>query len=221
MKSGEAGEMKDKQDKERHLGRPREFDPEAALNAALALFWKRGYEPASVADLCQAMGIKAPSLYATFGNKAALFLEALRYYENKYWREPTARFMAEPDIFKAVEDYFNEACAILLAPDTPCGCMLTLAAVNISEEETEIIEAVRQMRMETKRMFAERLRKAIADRQIPADTDVPSLAGLLNTVLEGLSLQARDNIFQSELKAMAAYAVRMLPPRLDNHQAAT
>ena len=75
-------------------------------------------------------------------------------------------------------------------------------------------ETVRQLRLATKQMFAERLRRAINDKQIPPDTDVPALAGALNTLLEGLSLQARDGLFQSELKAIAAHAVRMLPPRL-------
>ncbi len=205
--------MEEQAEKERHKGRPRSFDRETALRAALKIFWEKGYEPASVADLCEAMAIKAPSLYASFGNKAALFLEAARYYEETYWKALATRFMAEPDLYKAVANYFNEACEILLSPDTPCGCMLVLGAVNISEEETEIIAAIRKMRMETKKMFADKLRKAIEDRQIPPDTDVPSLAGVLNTLLEGLSLQARDDIFQSELKAMAAYSVRALPPR--------
>lgn len=195
----------------RHKGRPREFDRETALRAALKLFWQRGYEPTSVADLCAAMGIKAPSLYATFGNKAALFLEAVRYYEDTYWREPALRFLAEPDLRKAVREFFDEAAAILLSPASPCGCMVVLATVNISENEKEIITAIEEMRQATKRMFAERLRQAINAGQIPADTDVPSLAGALNALLEGLSLQARDNIFQSELKAMAAYALNMLP----------
>ena len=68
--------------------------------------------------------------------------------------------------------------------------------------------------MSVKSEIAERLRRAIRDKQIPPDTDVPALAGALNTLLEGLSLQARDGLFQSELKAIAAHAVRMLPPRL-------
>ena len=102
----------------------------------------------------------------------------------------------------------------MLSPETPCGCMVVLAAVNIAADEKEIIETVRQLRLATKQMFAERLRRAIRDKQIPPDTDVPALAGALNTLLEGLSLQARDGLFQSELKAIAAHAVRMLPPRL-------
>lgn len=198
----------------RGKGRPRAFDREQALHRALEVFWRHGYEPASVAELCNAMEIKPPSLYATFGNKASLFLEALRYYESTYWDAPAKRFMNEPDVYTAVTNFFSESAQILLSPETPCGCMLVLAAINIAEDEKEIIESVRELRFATKKMFADRLRRAIQDAQIPPDTDVPALAGALATLLEGLSIQARDGLFQSELKAIAAHAVRMLPPPL-------
>ena len=196
-------------------GRPRAFDRETALRKALRVFWERGYEPASMADLCAAMGIKAPSLYAAFGNKAGLFLEAVEFYETTYWAGVEARFMAEPDLYRAVDDFFNEAARILLSPETPCGCLVVLAAVNISPDETEVIEAIRARRLAMKAQFAERLRRAIRDGQIAPDADVPALAGALNTFLEGLSLQARDGLFLSELKAIAAHAVRLLPRRRD------
>lgn len=197
----------------RGKGRPRAFDRAHALHSALQVFWQQGYEPASVAELCRAMEINPPSLYAAFGNKASLFLEALRHYEHAYWTAPAERFLAEPDVYTAVADFFQQAAQILLSPETPCGCMVVLAAVNISEDEKEIIESVRELRAATKKMFADRLRRAVRDGQIPSDTDVPALAGALNTLLEGLSIQARDGLFQSELKAVAAHAVRMLPPR--------
>ena len=200
----------------RGKGRPRAFDRAQALNKALEIFWRQGYAPASVAELCKGMEINPPSLYATFGNKASLFLEALRHYEHTYWDAPARRFLAEPDVYAAVGQFFREAAEILLSPETPCGCMVVLAAVNISDDEKEIIAAVRELRLATKTMFADRFRRAIQDGQIPADTDVPALAGALNTLLEGLSLQARDGLFQSELKAIAAHAVRMLPPRSPN-----
>lgn len=196
----------------RGKGRPREFDRDKALCAALHVFWEQGYEPASVAELCKAMGINPPSLYASFGNKASLFLEAVRHYHRLYWREPFEKFKGDSDIHMAVRNLFDSAARILLSPDLPCGCMVVLAAVNISKEETEIIASLRDMRLETKKMFSERLRKAIMAGQIPADTDVPALAAVLNTLLEGMSLQARDCMFQSELMAIAAFAERMLPP---------
>lgn len=198
----------------RGKGRPRAFDRAQALHKALKVFWQQGYAPASVAELCRAMEINPPSLYAAFGNKASLFLEALRHYEHTYWDAPAKRFVDEPDVYAAVANFFSESAQILLSPETPCGCLVVLAAVNIAEDEKKIIESVRELRLATKKMFADRLRRAILDGQIPPDTDVPALAGALNTLLEGLSIQARDGLFQSELKAIAAHAVRMLPPRL-------
>lgn len=199
----------------RGKGRPRAFDRSKALHSALEVFWRRGYEPTSVAELCTVMGIKPPSLYATFGNKASLFLEAVRYYEKTYWEAPAQRFMSTPDIHEAVAKFFNESAQILLSPETPCGCMVVLAAINIAEDEHEIIESIRGLRLATKQMFADRLRQAIQDGQLPPDTDVPALSGALNTMLEGLSIQARDGLFQSELKAIASHAVRILPERFN------
>ena len=194
-------------------GRPRAFDRETALRKALRLFWERGYEPASITELCEVMGIRAPSLYAAFGNKAGLFLEAVDYYEKTYWAGVEARFMAEPDLYRAVANFFSDAAKILLSPETPCGCLVVLAAVNISADEKEVIDAIKKCRFTMKAKFSERLRRAIQDGQIAPDTDVPALAGALNTFLEGLSLQARDGLFLSELKAIAAHAVRLLPER--------
>ncbi len=198
----------------RGKGRPRGFDRDAALRRALEIFWRKGYEPTSVAELCNAMGIKPPSLYAGFGNKASLFIEAVHYYEHTYWDAPGKQFLAEPDIYRAVANYFNVSARILLSPETPCGCMVVLAAINISEGETGVIEAIRTLRAATKKMFADRLRQAIHDGQIPADTNVSAVAGALNTFLEGLSIQARDCFFFSELESIAEHAVRLLPPRM-------
>ena len=192
-------------------GRPRAFDRESALRKALNVFWRKGYEPASVAELCKAMGINPPSLYAGFGKKSALFIEAVNYYEQTYWEKPGKAFLAEPDIFRAVSTYFATATHILLSPDTPCGCMVVLAAVNIADRETDVIDAIGQLRQQTKLMFAQRLQQAVHDGQLPASTDVQALAGALNTLLEGLSLQARDGLCQADLLAIAAHAVHLLP----------
>jgi len=141
-------------------GRPRAFNREYALRRALEIFWQRGYEPASVAELCKAMDINPPSLYAGFGNKASLFIEAVNYYEHTYWDAPARRFLEEPDIYRAITEFFDTSARILISPDTPCGCMVVLAAVNISDDAVEVIDAIRQLRLATKAMFSERLRRA-------------------------------------------------------------
>lgn len=195
----------------RSRGRPRSFDRGAALFKALAVFWKRGYELASVTELCRAMGINAPSLYAAFGSKAGLFLEAVAFYEEHYWAAPSRRFMEEKDFYLAVRRFFSEAAHILLSPDTPCGCMVVLAAVNISEQEEGVIHTVQQLRLATKNMFASKISQAVKEGQLPADTAIDTLAGALNTFLEGMSLQVRNGMGVEELEELAAYAVRMLP----------
>lgn len=197
----------------RGKGRPRCFDMEKALCAALRIFWEKGYEPTSVAELCRAMEINPPSLYCSFGNKAALFLAALEHYEKKYWTAPARHLMDEPDVYRAIENYFEEAARILLSPDSPCGCMVVLAAVNISPSETEIIETIRSMRGKTTEMFARKLSLAANEGQIPPDTNISALAGALTIFLEGMSLQARDNVSLPELLEMAARVTGILPPR--------
>ena len=166
----------------RGKGRPRNFDRNTALLKALEVFWQRGYGPASVSELCSAMGINAPSLYAAFGNKSALFLEAVTYYEQRYWAAPSRRFMEEKDFYRAVNNFFIEAAGILCSPDTPCGCMVVLAAVNISESEQNVIRTLRQMRLDTKNMFAEKIRQAVLEGQLPEDTHVEALAGAFTTL---------------------------------------
>ena len=85
------------------------------------------------------------------------------------------------------------------------------AAVNLADSAGEVAQAVRRLRMATKEMFAIRLRQAAGEGQIPPDADIPALAGTLNALLEGLSLQARDGLSRQELSAMAALAVNLLP----------
>lgn len=195
----------------RGRGRPRSFDRDAALFKALEVFWRRGYEPASVTELCTAMGVNAPSLYAAFGSKSDLFLEAVSFYEERYWAAPARRFMEEKDFYLAVRNFFSEAAHILLSPDTPCGCMVVLAAVNISEQEEDVIRTVQQLRLATKDMFADKIRRAVKEGQLPEDTAVEPLAGAFNTFLEGMSLQVRNGLQAEGLEELASYAVRMLP----------
>lgn len=203
--------LNDARDIHRGKGRPRCFDRGEALIRALDVFWRRGYEPASVSELCKAMGINAPSLYSTFGNKAKLFLEAVNFYEKTYWEAPSKKLMENPDLYMGLEEFFKESARILLSPDSPCGCMVVLAAINISDDAEDVISAIRELRFATKDMFAARLHQGIAEGQLSPDTDVTALAGALNTMLEGLSIQARDGISQYELERIASHAVRMLP----------
>lgn len=162
------------------------------------------------------MEINPPSLYSAFGNKASLFMEAVNFYEKTYWEAPSKKFIAEFDIYRAVDEFFKDSARILLSPDLPCGCMVVLAAINVSADAQEITASIRELRFATKDMFAERIRRGIADGQLPLDTDVTALAGAFTTMLEGLSIQARDGLSPAELERIASHAVRLLPDRQSN-----
>lgn len=196
----------------RNKGRPRGFDRDQALTQALDVFWRRGYELASVAELCTAMGINPPSLYAAFGNKAKLFLEAVDFYEHQYWHSTWQALEAERDVHSAIANFFDASARILLSPQAPCGCLVATAAVSVSEDSIEVRGAIEALRQEGKELFVKRLKRAISDGQLPARTEVKSLAGALNTMLEGMSIQARDGLTVTQMRRLAAHAVRLLPP---------
>ncbi|MBU3891796.1 TetR/AcrR family transcriptional regulator [Serratia rubidaea] len=197
---------------EKPKGRPRSFDRDKALLKALDLFWRKGYEPASVAELCAAMEINPPSLYAAFGNKAKLFLEAVSYYERVYWKKTWDRLEQTADITQAIDTFFSEAADILLSPSAPCGCMVVLAAINVSAESKEVVSAVSVLRQEGKDLFNKRLVRAVQEGQLPEGTNTAVLATVLNTLLEGMSIEAKDGATPESLQMIGQHAIRLLPP---------
>lgn len=197
----------------RSKGRPRTFDRDRALHRALEVFWKRGYEPATMGELCSAMGINPPSLYAAFGNKASLFMEAVRHYETTYWAAPWRLLDEEPDLRKAMERFLLDAAAVLSSLEAPCGCMVVLATANVSPESEDVHEAMKGLRGISRANFLRRLERAREAGDLPDGTDVEALASALNTLLQGLSIQARDGASRGELERVARASLAMLPGR--------
>lgn len=196
---------------EKPKGRPRSFDREQALKKALDLFWRKGFEPASVAELCSAMEINPPSLYSAFGNKARLFIEAVNYYERVYWQATWERLEETQEITEAIDRFFSEAADILLSPSAPCGCMVVLAAINVSAESADVVKAVSVLRQEGKDLFEKRLARAVQEKQLPAKTNTAALATVLNTLLEGMSIEAKDGSSIESLKSIGQHASKLLP----------
>lgn len=192
-------------------GRPRTFSREIALNQALGVFWRRGFEPATIAELCAAMEINPPSLYAAFGNKAQLFLEAVNHYEDVYWDATWTKMGNSIDLREGMSVFFRDAARILTSQELPCGCMVILAATNISPEGQEVNDALRALRKEGRDFIHARLQRAVEEDQLPTDTDTDGLASTLNTMLEGMSLQARDGMPRTELERVAETAMMLLP----------
>lgn len=186
----------------RKPGRPLSFDREAVLEKAMLAFWASGYETTSVADLTAAMGLTAPSLYAAFGSKQQLFLEAMRRYagdpaliEQQMMRAPTAK--------AAVAEMLRGAAELYTGASTPPGCLVASAAASGSQDATAVRAAVAAERRAIREIVVRRI-GADMQRGLPVAKLPPGvLADLAVAVLQGMSVLARDGGDRDALLAIA------------------
>ncbi|MFG2644364.1 TetR/AcrR family transcriptional regulator [Streptomyces sp. NPDC048370] len=191
-------------------GRPRSFDRLTALEQATMAFWENGYETTSVSDLTRAMGISAPSLYAAFGDKKALFEEVVEAYAVSYGSYGGRAFEQEPTARGAFGRMLREAADVFTDPSHPRGCLMISAAANCSNPEVE--QVLRERRARNLQSFEERIRRGVDAGELPADADAGALARLYGAVLQGMSQQSRDGATRAELEAVAEAAMRFWPP---------
>jgi AcrR family transcriptional regulator len=193
------------------IGRPREFDRDAALEAAMLLFWRKGFAMTSMSDLCEAMGIRSPSLYAAFGGKEALYLEAVDHYVRTVG-PPVWDRLAEGETARAgVESLLLAATESLpKSRATPAGCMAALAAVG-DELPPAIANVARKVRLKMLSQLRSRLEAAVSGGELPASTDIDRLSRFYLSVFEGMAIQARDGASRAELRGVAAAAMAAWP----------
>jgi AcrR family transcriptional regulator len=198
-------------------GRPRAFDLNRALDAALLLFWRHGYEGTSLAALTKAMDINVPSLYAAFGNKEALFRKALdRYiqqpasYLRKALEEPTARRVAEKALSGAID--------MVMHPGHPNGCLLVHGALATNPEANSIRKELNLRRAAAEAAVRRRFEGAVAAGDLPKTVDAAELARYLMTVIWGMSVQAAGGARRAELQEVAQFTLRSWPSRKQKRQ---
>jgi AcrR family transcriptional regulator len=192
------------------VGRPREFCTDNALAAALKVFWRKGYEAASLSDLTDAMGITRPSLYCAFGNKEELFKKALDLYE----REKLSfidQALAKPTAYEAVEFLLLKGADAHSDPDTP-GCMgvnsvLTCGGIASDSVRQELVN--RRLGVETK--LRERFEQAKIDGDIRADVDTASLTSYVLALAQGMALQASMGMSLTEMRNVVSLALQAWP----------
>ena len=192
-------------------GRPREFDREAALEAAMLLFWRKGYAAASMHDLCDAMGVRSPSLYAAFESKEALYLAAIEHYVRTQ-APPVWGRLAEGTTARAgIENLLSAAAEILpKSRSAPAGCMAVLGAIS-DEWPAPIARAIRKVRLEMLDHLRARIEAAIASGELPAATDTDALSRLYLSIYEGMAIQAKDGATPAELMTIAKAAMAAWP----------
>jgi len=193
-------------------GRPREFDVDEALTAALRVFWRRGYEGASMAELTAEMGIAKPSLYAAFGNKEELFKKALDLYEreklayiSEALKEPTSRRMAERLLMGALKMQTSSC--------DPKGCLGVISSIACGPEAASIRQDVIERQKSGRQALINRLDQYREEGDLPADIESEALARYLTAVLQGLAVQAGAGASYDELKSLVDMAMRTWPGR--------
>jgi AcrR family transcriptional regulator len=195
----------------RSRGRPRSFDRAAALETAMRLFWARGYEATSVAELAEAMGINPPSLYAAFGDKRRLFAEAVQRYRAGPGSFAAEVFACAASAREAVEGMLVRAAAAYADPARPPGCMVIHAGQNCARGDEEVAHALAHMRGEMESFIRARLEQGAAAGELPPDADTSDLAAFFAAVLQGMSTRARDGATTAHLEAIARRAMTAWP----------
>ena len=190
------------------VGRPRTFCTEKALDSAMQVFWRRGYEGASMVDLTSAMGIASASLYACFGSKEELFRETLMLYGMTAGEPPRRALRDHPDTQDAFEAMLRATADSITLPDKPHGCMLVLAAPTGAIENSRVRSLLADRRRAIFEEIQGRLCQGIADGDFVAPpARVEAIARYYTTVVEGLSVQARDGATRADLEEVIACAM--------------
>lgn len=192
------------------MGRPREFDVDQALDKALAVFWRKGYEGTSLSDLTEALGVNRPSLYAAFGNKEELFRKALdRYADDRTVAlhealdAPTARAVFER-LLRGTADFLTER-------GNPRGCLMVQGAQACSDEAEPVRRALVERRAEAQAMIRRRFQRAKDEGDLPAGLDPADLARYVYTLLEGFAVRAAAGNSRRELHRVVDLALRIWP----------
>jgi AcrR family transcriptional regulator len=180
-------------------GRPRSFDRDKALESALTLFWERGYEGVTLEQLLEAMGgITPPSLYAAFGSKEDLFLEALERYRDTVGMRPRRALEAGATARDSVEALLLEAVNVYTAAKNPRGC-LVMAGFTCNNPAVQ--GRVHEMRQQVPDIFRRRLERGVREGDLPEGLDLSAIASFYATVVHGLAQRARDGTSRRALVA--------------------
>ena len=192
------------------IGRPRAFDIDAALDRALQVFWKKGYECASLSDLTDAMGINRPSLYAAFGNKEELFRKAVARYADgpaSFVRvaleEPTARAAVERLLYGALE--------VMADTRNPRGCLMVQGALSCGTTADPVRKELAARRAAGQAKIRERFERAVKEGDLPPSANPADLARYITTVLHGMAVQAVGGASPAELRGVVELALRAFP----------
>ncbi len=191
------------------VGRPRNFDLDQALESAMQVFWKKGYEGTSLPDLTEAMGINRPSLYAAFGNKEELFRKVI----DRYVAGPAScmqRALQAATAREVAQGWLQSALEMQTQGDNR-GCLVVNGAVIGSDASESIRKELIARRAFGESKLRERLEQAQASGDLPANASPADLARYITTVIQGMSIQAAAGATRAQLQSVIDLAMRSWP----------
>ena len=202
------------------MGRPREFCLQGALEKALEVFWRHGFEGATMAELTAAMGITKPSLYASYGNKEELFRKALDLYDHKYMGFMREALGAASSREVASAILLGTVCATAADGEHPSGCMSMNGALACSAAADPIKEETLRRRTIFEGELTRRLERARAEGDLPGDSDPAALASFIMTVSSGIAFRGGSGVPSAALRVTAEMALRSWPDSETAHHLA-
>lgn len=182
------------------VGRPKQFERREALASALEIFWTKGYEATSVQDLVDAMGVNRGSLYDTFGDKHALFVEAVEHYLSDHITKMIEALSADRSPLAGIQGFFNKLVDDLTSGNRCRGCLITNAAVELAPHDQEVADVIRQSLKMIEKAFRDQLNQAIEKGEISAASDTRMLARFLLTSLQGVVVMGKASAGKATLK---------------------
>jgi TetR/AcrR family transcriptional regulator, transcriptional repressor for nem operon len=192
------------------VARTKEFEPERALENAMDLFWRRGYEATSVQDLLSEMGIGRGSMYGTFGDKRALFLAALDRFEETRVSRANEILEGSTSAVQGIRRLFETTIEGLVAYEPRRGCLLANTAVELAPHDEEVAGRISRYVGRTEEAFEQALVRGRATGEIPADKDPKALARFLVNTQHGLRVLARAGVDRAVLDDSVRTALEVL-----------
>lgn len=193
-------------------GRPRTFDRDAAVIQAMHLFWEHGFDNTSLSQLKANLGggICAPSFYAAFGSKEALFQEAVDHYLGTYAQVTACLWDDRLEPRQAVELALRRSARMQCERGHPKGCMVGLAVMSApSTEHADVTQRLTASRARTHAGFVSCVERGVATGVLLADTDAPAMAAVFNGFLLGLSTLARDGVRHAVFDAAITQVMKL------------
>lgn len=191
-------------------GRPREFDKENALEAAMLVFWRNGYPGTSMADLTRAMAINKPSLYAAYGNKEQLFMAALEQYINQYSSPIFDNLLAaDQSLEQRLTAYLQSAARLYSRPDLPAGCMMANSACESAGDGVpqSAQSMIANLNQEGEQRFVDFFAQEQALGNLADQSSPRTLAQFLMSITSGMAVLSRSGVNLDQIDDLIEYVV--------------